>query len=279
MGTLFYCFVELCAVLEGSLTRKNNGLEGLARGIRIYFLHHDLAQIVVKGKGPGMPIEDVIHDLEELTGGVLVSREANKIIMYRGWPKGFSFPFAQSLGIVTPELLSAIEAEKDWEDDSSREDTISGETESDYDSEQEDNKEPVDAITHVSEAGSDDQMAVWEYIDEGSDDSTGDEDEGAGEEKAKNTCRDLRLRYDMDTKYSEDDREDSDEDDEEESDQDSSWDSWAFNDNTENKVEDGNEDVKLVDKEDDVDEDFIWEDSEEEESDAVSPKLQAEHPW
>ncbi|KAI5079695.1 hypothetical protein GOP47_0005174 [Adiantum capillus-veneris] len=230
---------------------KNNGLEGLARGIRIYFLHHDLVQIVVKGRAPTMLIEDVIHDLEELTGGVLVSREAKKIVMYRGWPKGFSFPFAESLGNITPELLSALEAEEVWEDDSSREYRIEAESddESDDGSEQEDNDESVHASTLVSDGESEnesDQMAVWEYIDEGSDDDDVEDDE------------------------------DEDDDDEKEDDaQELNWISQAQKDGSAESQHDSEADSE----EDDDEDDLSWEDSEEEESLSPSVELRTHQAW
>eukprot|EP00250_Pteridium_aquilinum_P006707 c16571_g1_i1 orf=59-3652(+) len=125
---------------------KNNGLEGVARGIRIFFLHHALAKIVVKGRTPGMLMEDLVHDLEELTGGVLVSQEANKIIMYRGWPKGDEVPFAESLENLTPELLSALEAEEDFDADTLEDYMVGGKVEKADEFELEDDQDWSDAL-------------------------------------------------------------------------------------------------------------------------------------
>ena len=42
---------------------------------------------------------------------MLVSYEASKIIMYRGWPSGEKIPFVGSSEEITPELRAALEAE------------------------------------------------------------------------------------------------------------------------------------------------------------------------
>ena len=52
---------------------------------------------------------------QNLTGGVLVSQESNKIIMYRGWPEGDEMP--ASLDSISPELRAALEVEEDLDDD------------------------------------------------------------------------------------------------------------------------------------------------------------------
>ncbi|KAI5079708.1 hypothetical protein GOP47_0005187 [Adiantum capillus-veneris] len=95
---------------------KSNGLVGLARAIRVHFLKHSLAVIGIKHMGPGTSVQDLVHDLEDLTGGVLVSQESNRIIMYRGWPKGEKMPLSGSVKELSPELLAAMEAEEEEDD-------------------------------------------------------------------------------------------------------------------------------------------------------------------
>ncbi|MCO5569754.1 hypothetical protein L7F22_023469 [Adiantum nelumboides] len=91
---------------------KNSGMVGLARAIRVHFLKHALAVIGIKHISPGTSVQDLVHELEDLTGGAFVSQESNRIIMYRGWPKGEKMPLAGSVKELAPELLAALEAEE-----------------------------------------------------------------------------------------------------------------------------------------------------------------------
>ncbi|MCO5603695.1 hypothetical protein L7F22_057846 [Adiantum nelumboides] len=91
---------------------KNSGMVGLARAIRVHFLKHALAVIGIKHISPGTSVQDLVHELEDLTGGAFVSQESNRIIMYRGWPKGEKMPLAGSVKELSPELLAALEAEE-----------------------------------------------------------------------------------------------------------------------------------------------------------------------
>lgn len=71
---------------------RSNIVAGLAKAVRLYFQKQPFAIVGVKGRAKGTPVVEIIQQIEEATGAVLVSREPNKLIIYRGWPAGEQRP-------------------------------------------------------------------------------------------------------------------------------------------------------------------------------------------
>lgn len=94
---------------------KNNVVHGLVKSIRSYFEKHALVIVGVKGRSRGTPIAEIVFQLKEATGAVLVSQEPTKIILYRGWPEGeekLSYKKAREESEeMSTELLTAIRKE------------------------------------------------------------------------------------------------------------------------------------------------------------------------
>ncbi|KAH0465591.1 hypothetical protein IEQ34_005694 [Dendrobium chrysotoxum] len=67
---------------------RNNILTGVARTIKTHFRKHPLAIVNIKGRAKGTSVQELVFELEQATGSVLVSREPNKVILYRGWGEG-----------------------------------------------------------------------------------------------------------------------------------------------------------------------------------------------
>ncbi|XP_058753853.1 CRM-domain containing factor CFM2, chloroplastic-like isoform X1 [Vicia villosa] len=99
---------------------KSNIVTGLAKAIRDHFQRIPFVIVNVKGRAKGTSVHELVSKLEQATGGVLVSQEPSKIILYRGWGAG-SNP-GTNLNIndskeegakpsVSPELLEAIRIE------------------------------------------------------------------------------------------------------------------------------------------------------------------------
>ncbi|XP_027358991.1 CRM-domain containing factor CFM2, chloroplastic-like [Abrus precatorius] len=100
---------------------KSNIVAGVAKAIKAHFRRHPLAIVNVKGRAKGTSAQELVLKLEQATGGVLVSQEPNKVILYRGWGAGEEPNTAINVnevgkeGKATPrvssELLEAIRVE------------------------------------------------------------------------------------------------------------------------------------------------------------------------
>eukprot|EP01018_Ginkgo_biloba_P022767 Gb_18303 [translate_table: standard] len=94
---------------------KSNVVSGLAKSIRSYFQRHALVKVGVKGRARGTSIAEIVFQLEEATGAVLVSQEPSKVILYRGWPEGQEKPSydkkREELKNISPKLMEAIRKE------------------------------------------------------------------------------------------------------------------------------------------------------------------------
>ncbi|KAK4393036.1 CRM-domain containing factor CFM2, chloroplastic [Sesamum angolense] len=107
---------------------KSNVVTGVAKAIKAHFEKHPLAIVNIKGRAKGTSIREVIYNLEQATGAVLVSQEPSKVILYRGWGSGVEPDQASgkvnkdlkndSAGgeekarpHISPELISAIRLE------------------------------------------------------------------------------------------------------------------------------------------------------------------------
>lgn len=64
---------------------RSNILTGVAKTIKTHFKKHPLAIVNIKGRAQGTSVQQLVFELEQATGSILVSREPNKIILYRGW--------------------------------------------------------------------------------------------------------------------------------------------------------------------------------------------------
>ncbi|KAL0350966.1 UNVERIFIED_CONTAM: CRM-domain containing factor CFM2, chloroplastic [Sesamum radiatum] len=110
------------------LLGKSNVVTGVAKAIKAHFEKHPLAIVNIKGRAKGTSIREVIYNLEQATGAVLVSQEPSKVILYRGWGSGVEPDQASgkvnkdlkndSAGgeekarpHISPELISAIRLE------------------------------------------------------------------------------------------------------------------------------------------------------------------------
>lgn len=100
---------------------KSNVVTGIAKAIRDHFKKHHLAIVNVKGRAKGTSVQEVVFQLEQATGAVLVSHEPTKIILYRGWGGGVDIGHVDSSQhdiqasvpsmAVSPELLEAMRLE------------------------------------------------------------------------------------------------------------------------------------------------------------------------
>ncbi|KAI3452380.1 hypothetical protein Pfo_009045 [Paulownia fortunei] len=107
---------------------KSNVITGVAKAIKAHFQKHPLAIVNIKGRAKGTSVQEVIYNLEQATGAVLVSQEPSKVILYRGWGSGAEPDQASgkvnkdlendSVGgevkarpLISPELISAMRLE------------------------------------------------------------------------------------------------------------------------------------------------------------------------
>ncbi|KAL6845849.1 hypothetical protein ACP4OV_024424 [Aristida adscensionis] len=95
---------------------RNNVITGVAKTIKTHFKKHPLAIVNIKNRADGTPIQQLISELEEATGSVLVSREINKVILYRGWGaevahKSLNENTTDVGEVISPQLLEAIRLE------------------------------------------------------------------------------------------------------------------------------------------------------------------------
>lgn len=101
---------------------RSNVVTGVAKTIKDHFKKYPLAIVNVKGRAKGTSVKELIFKLEQETGGVLVSQEPSKIILYRGWGAGLETGFASNKEdrdklagapslAVSPELLAAMRLE------------------------------------------------------------------------------------------------------------------------------------------------------------------------
>ncbi|XP_015633556.1 CRM-domain containing factor CFM2, chloroplastic isoform X3 [Oryza sativa Japonica Group] len=98
---------------------RNNVITGVAKAIKTHFKKHPLAIVNIKNRADGTPIQQLISELEEATGSVLVSREPNKVILYRGWGadvaqnslSGNNSTEQVEKEVISPQLLEAVRLE------------------------------------------------------------------------------------------------------------------------------------------------------------------------
>ncbi|XP_047960641.1 CRM-domain containing factor CFM2, chloroplastic [Salvia hispanica] len=96
---------------------KSNVITGVAKTIKEHFEKHPLAIVSIKGRAKGTSAREVIYNLQQATGAILVSHEPSKVILYRGWGSGIEPEPDQAQGevkarpLVSPELMSAIRLE------------------------------------------------------------------------------------------------------------------------------------------------------------------------
>ncbi|KAL6652599.1 hypothetical protein ACP70R_011524 [Stipagrostis hirtigluma subsp. patula] len=96
---------------------RNNVITGVAKTIKTHFKKHPLAIVNIKNRADGTPIQQLISELEEATGSVLVSREINKVILYRGWGAEVAQKSSNEntndgeQEVISPQLLEAIRLE------------------------------------------------------------------------------------------------------------------------------------------------------------------------
>ncbi|GAB2300326.1 hypothetical protein Dimus_034362 [Dionaea muscipula] len=101
----------------------NNVITGVAKAIREHFRKYPLAIVNVKGRAKGSSVQEVVLKLEQTTGGVLVSQEPSKVILYRGLGAGVgsAYPMDGKDKVdegkclpsipVSPELIAAMKLE------------------------------------------------------------------------------------------------------------------------------------------------------------------------
>ncbi|CAI5464898.1 unnamed protein product [Closterium sp. Yama58-4] len=91
---------------------RSNVVEGLARAIRLHFTRHALVMVGIRGRAAGTPVDEIVTQLEEATGGVFVSREPSKVVLYRGWEDGHPAPWeGPRVMQVTPQMVAAMQSE------------------------------------------------------------------------------------------------------------------------------------------------------------------------
>ncbi|WOL06537.1 hypothetical protein Cni_G15271 [Canna indica] len=98
---------------------RSNVISGVAKTIKTHFKKHPLAIVNIKGRANGTSVQELIFELEQATGAVLVSREPNKVILYRGWGEGESpdgirehdSKVSGDEDMVSPQLIEAVRLE------------------------------------------------------------------------------------------------------------------------------------------------------------------------
>ncbi|XP_078431238.1 CRM family member 2 [Wolffia australiana] len=98
---------------------RSNAIAGVARAIVGHFKKNPLAIVNVKGRAKGTSVQELVFALEQATGGLMVSREPSKIILYRGWPEQRQTRAMEDNremrevehGDVSPLLMAAISLE------------------------------------------------------------------------------------------------------------------------------------------------------------------------
>lgn len=97
---------------------RNNVITGVAKTIQTHFRKHPLAIVNIKNRADGTPVQQLISELERATGSVLVSREPNKVILYRGWGAEVTQKSSKENStnevekeVISPQLLEAIRLE------------------------------------------------------------------------------------------------------------------------------------------------------------------------
>lgn len=107
---------------------KSNILSGVAKAIKDNFKKYPLVIVNVKGRAKGTSVQEVIFELQQATGALLVSQEPSKIILYRGWgvdlgagranaSKDNIFKRQGTRPTVSPELIAAMRLECGLSDD------------------------------------------------------------------------------------------------------------------------------------------------------------------
>ncbi|XP_051130445.1 CRM-domain containing factor CFM2, chloroplastic [Andrographis paniculata] len=110
---------------------KSNVVTGVAKAIKAHFEKHPLVVVNIKGRAKGTSAQEVIYNLEQATGAILVSQEPSKVVLYRGWDSGTEPEqekaikkvnnndsdgvWAKPRPTVSPELISALRLEFDLE--------------------------------------------------------------------------------------------------------------------------------------------------------------------
>ncbi|KAI8533782.1 hypothetical protein RHMOL_Rhmol10G0035900 [Rhododendron molle] len=118
--------MKKCPVLA---VGKSKIVTGVAKTIKTPFQRHPLAIVNVKGRAKGTSVQELVSNLEEATGAVLVSHKTNEVILYRGWGaevepgqpvemNDIKDAMKTSVGrkgefrpVISPELLDAIRLE------------------------------------------------------------------------------------------------------------------------------------------------------------------------
>ncbi|KAJ0985467.1 hypothetical protein J5N97_003823 [Dioscorea zingiberensis] len=100
---------------------RNNVITGVAKTIKTHFKKYPLAIVNIKGRANGTSVQEIIFELEQATGAVLVSREPSKVILYRGWgdaelcrrlkDQDARKKSTEVKSVVSPQLLAAIRLE------------------------------------------------------------------------------------------------------------------------------------------------------------------------
>ncbi|KAK1310869.1 hypothetical protein QJS10_CPA08g01619 [Acorus calamus] len=103
---------------------RSNIVAGVGKTIKTHFKKYPLAIVNIKGRAKGTSVQELIFELEQTTGAILVSREPNKVILYRGYGGGEgpsvnkakgnqmkSSRWGHSITAASPELMAAIRLE------------------------------------------------------------------------------------------------------------------------------------------------------------------------
>ncbi|KAH7437028.1 hypothetical protein KP509_05G053300 [Ceratopteris richardii] len=88
---------------------RSNPLSAVAKSIRLYFLDHAFVKIGVAYRPRGTSVQDVVEELEDLTGGTAYAQDDFRVVLYRGWPTGEDMPLSQLHDVLTPEQCDVLE--------------------------------------------------------------------------------------------------------------------------------------------------------------------------
>ncbi|MCO5560773.1 hypothetical protein L7F22_014393 [Adiantum nelumboides] len=98
-------------------TGRSNPMSAIAKAIRLHFLNHAFVKIGVSYRPRGASVQDVVEELEDLTGGTAYAQDDFRVILYRGWPSGEDMPLDGLYDVLSPEQCEILEDEERVDDE------------------------------------------------------------------------------------------------------------------------------------------------------------------
>ncbi|KAI5057309.1 hypothetical protein GOP47_0027324 [Adiantum capillus-veneris] len=162
------------------LVGRSNPMSAIAKGIRLYFLHHAFVKIGVAYRPRGASVQDVVEELEDLTGGTAYAQDDFRVILYRGWPSGEDMPLGGLYDVISPEQCDILEDDEEEKGEDDNEESVMENTPTQAAEKMRENEE--------RDKDQDAEDEDWDTVSDEEDwDSLSDED--AHDEEANNELR------------------------------------------------------------------------------------------